>query len=89
MYGTQRNDMKKYAYNERHDTHDNHEQGSRNYRNPGPLNCSNERKSVTMNDRRIGEGIARSMGQYSMPLEAENKRTLIINKSAIITVSVN
>ena len=63
----------------------------RNYSNPDPLNCGLEGKSITVTliDGRIEAGIVKSMGQYSIALEAANKRMLIVNKAAIITVSVN
>jgi sRNA-binding regulator protein Hfq len=91
MYGTQRNELRKPVNNQRHETQDNHEDGPRNYRNPDPLNCGIEGKSatITMIDGRIESGIVKVMGQYSISMEAANKRILIVNKSAIITVSVN
>ena len=69
---------------------ENQEQGSRNYRNPDPLNCGLEGKSVTitMTNGRMEAGILRTMGQFSISIEMTNNRILIVNKSAIITVSV-
>jgi len=62
----------------------------RNFRNPDPLNCSIEGKSVTVTliNGRIESGIIKVMGQFSLSLEMSNHKILIVNKSAIISVSV-
>ena len=62
----------------------------RNFRNPDPLNCGLEGKSVTVSmvNGRIESGKLKVMGQFSLSLEGGNGRMLIINKSSIITVSV-
>ena len=66
------------------------ESGPRNYRQPDPLNCGLEGKSITltMSNGRTESGILKVMGQYSIEIEFPSKKTLIVNKSAIITVSV-
>lgn len=66
------------------------ENGVRNFRNPDPLNCSHEGKSVTvtMTSGRIEAGILRVMGQYSIEMDMSNGRKVIINKASIIMVSV-
>lgn len=65
--------------------------GPRNYNNPEPLNTSLIGKSLTisMMPNKIESGYLRSLGQYTLELELPNKKRLIINKSAIITVVVN
>lgn len=67
-----------------------HDQEPRNFRNPDPLNCSLEGRIVTISllNGRIESGKVKVMGQYSMLLELPNKKSLIINKSAVLLVSV-
>ena len=62
----------------------------RNFRNPDPLNCGLEGKTatVTLVNGRIESGKLKVMGQFSLTLEYANGRSLIINKSAIVTVSI-
>ena len=66
------------------------EREPRNFRNPDPLNCSLEGRIVTVSllNGRIESGKLKVMGQYSMLLELPNKRDMIINKSAVLLVSV-
>ncbi len=62
----------------------------RNYSNPDPLNCGLEGKSVTVTlvNGRIESGKLVKAGQYFIELIGSNGRTLIVAKSAIVTVSV-
>ena len=63
---------------------------TRNYSNPDPLNCGLEGKSVTVTlvNGRIESGKLVKAGQYFIELIGSNGRTLIVAKSAIVTVSV-
>jgi sRNA-binding regulator protein Hfq len=63
----------------------------RNYNNPEPLNVSLLGKSVTISliNNRVESGILRALGQYTLSIGIQGNRTLIVNKSAIITVVVN
>ena len=63
---------------------------TRNYSNPEPLNVSHVGKviTVTMINNRIESGKLTALGQYMLSLELPNKRTLLIYKSAIVTISV-
>ncbi|MHB8361179.1 MAG: hypothetical protein ACYDAO_00755 [Thermoplasmataceae archaeon] len=62
----------------------------RNFQNPDPLNCGLEGKSVTVTlvNGRIESGLLKVMGQFSISMELSNKKTLIINKSGIMVVTV-
>ena len=62
----------------------------RNYRNPEPLNTSHIGKSVsiTLTNGRIESGKLKTLGAYMLSLEGSNGRELIINKGAILTVSI-
>jgi sRNA-binding regulator protein Hfq len=62
----------------------------RNFRNPDPLNCGLEGHLalITTLNGRTDQGIITVMGQYSLILEVNPDRRLIINKSAIVTVTV-
>ena len=62
----------------------------KNYSNPEPLNVSLVGRPivVTMINGRTESGKLVSLGQYMLSLELPNKRTLLIYKSAIITISV-
>lgn len=62
----------------------------KNYSNPEPLNISHIGRPivVTMINGRTESGKLVSLGQYMLSLELPNKRTLLIYKSAIITISV-
>jgi len=64
--------------------------GPRNYTNPDPLNTSLEGRILTVSlvNGRIDTGKLKAAGQYFLELEGSNGRTLIIAKSAIVTVSV-
>lgn len=66
------------------------EEEPRNFRNPDPLNCSLEGRivTVTLLNGRIESGELKVMGQYSMLLRLPNKRYMVINKAAVLTVSV-
>ena len=62
----------------------------RNYSNPEPLNTSHIGKSVTITliNGRIEAGVLKSLGAYMLSIVMANGRELIIQKGAIITVSV-
>jgi len=62
----------------------------RNYSNPDPMNCGLEGKSltVTLVNGRIESGKLMKAGQYFIEMAGSNGRSIIISKSAIITVSV-
>jgi sRNA-binding regulator protein Hfq len=63
----------------------------RNYSNPEPLNTSHIGKSVTVTtiDGRTVSGILRKVGQYMIEVELPHGMKLMVNKGAIITVTVN
>ena len=63
---------------------------SRNYTNPDPLNCGLEGKSLTITlvNGRIESGKLMKAGQYFLEMVGSNGRSIIIAKSAIVTVSV-
>ena len=63
---------------------------TRNYSNPEPLNTSHIGKSVTVTliNGRIEAGVLKSLGAYMLSIVMPNGRELIIQKGAIITVSV-
>ena len=65
-------------------------EGPRNYGNPGPLNTSHIGKSVTvtMVNGRIESGKLKALGAYMLSIQYQNGKELIINKGAIITVTV-
>lgn len=65
-------------------------EGPMNYRNPEPLNTSHIGKSVTitLSNGRIECGTLKGLGAYMLSIESSNGRELIINKGAIVTVSV-
>ena len=71
-------------------TKDTNVNGPRNYDNPEPLNTSHKGKAVVIAlvNGRSESGILKALGQYTLELELQNKKTLIINKSAILTVSI-
>jgi len=62
----------------------------RNYSNPDPLNCGLEGRSltVTLVNGRIESGKLTKAGQYFIEIVGSNGRSIIISKSAVITVSV-
>jgi sRNA-binding regulator protein Hfq len=62
----------------------------RNYSNPDPMNCGLEGKSLTITlvNGRIESGKLTKAGQYFLEMVGSNGRSIIIAKSAIITVSV-
>lgn len=62
----------------------------RNYGNPEPLNTSHIGKSVTVTlvNGRIESGKLKALGAYMLSIEGSNGKELIINKGAIVTVSV-
>ena len=64
--------------------------GPRNYGNPEPLNTSHIGKSVTITlvNGRIEAGKLKALGAYMLSIDGSNGRELIVNKGAIITVSV-
>ena len=63
---------------------------TRNFHNPDPLNTSLEGKVLTISliNGRIESGKLKIAGQYFLEMEGSNGRSLIIAKSAIVTVSV-
>lgn len=65
-------------------------EGPRNYGNPEPLNTSHIGKSVTITlvNGRIEAGKLKALGAYMLSIDGSNGRELIVNKGAIITVSV-
>ena len=62
----------------------------RNYSNPEPLNVSHIGKPivVTLINGRTESGKLIVLGQYMISIELPNKRSLMIYKSAIVTISV-
>ena len=62
----------------------------RNYRNPDPLNCSVEGKAITITlvTGRTESGTCMHMGAYFMEIKLPNGRSLIVAKSALVTVSI-
>ena len=64
--------------------------GPRNFENPEPLNVSHIGKSLTITlvNGRTESGVLKSMGAYMISIDLPNKKELIINKGAIITVTV-
>ena len=62
----------------------------KNYRNPYALNISLEGKNVVVSlaNGRIESGSCSLVGQYFMAIKLVNGKSLIIAKSAIVTVSV-
>ncbi len=62
----------------------------RNYRNPEPINTSHIGKSLTITlvNGRIESGKLKVLGAYMLSLEGSNGKELIINKSAIVTVTI-
>ena len=62
----------------------------RNYRNPDPLNCGLEGRSITVSmvNGRIESGKCTRMGQFFMEIVMGNGKPIIIAKSAVVTVSV-
>ena len=65
-------------------------EGPRNYGNPEPLNTSHIGKPVTITlvNGRIESGKLKALGAYMLSIDGSNGRELIVNKGAIITVSV-
>ena len=65
-------------------------EGPRNYGNPEPLNTSHIGKSVTVTlvNGRIESGKLKALGAYMLSIQYQNGKELIINKGAIITVTV-
>ena len=62
----------------------------RNYRNPDPLNCGLEGRSITVSmvNGRIESGKCTRMGQFFMEIVMGNGKPIIIAKSAVVTVSI-
>jgi len=62
----------------------------RNYRNPDPLNCGLEGRSITVSmvNGRVESGKCTRMGQFFMEIVMGNGKPIIIAKSAVVTVSV-
>lgn len=62
----------------------------KNYRNPDPLNCGLESKvlTVSMVNGRTESGTCQTVGQYFIELKMPNGRTLIIQKGAIVSLTV-
>lgn len=79
--------------NGNHGNHGNHGMENaepRNYANPEPLNVSHIGRSVTVTliNGRIESGKLKAMGAYMISIIGSNGKELIVNKGAIITVSV-
>jgi hypothetical protein len=91
MNGMERNEMRTQEKHERQERQERQEDGPRNYGQPEPLNVGLVGRSVSivMADGSIQAGILRAVGQYFISLEIANKRTLIVNKSGILTLAVN
>ena len=66
------------------------EEGPRNYANLEPLNTSYIGRSVTitLSNGRIESGKLKVLGAYMLSIEDSNGKELIINKGAIVTVSI-
>ena len=66
------------------------EEGPRNYANLEPLNTSYIGRSVTitLSNGRIESGKIKVLGAYMLSIEDSNGKELIINKGAIVTVSI-
>ena len=64
--------------------------GPRNYSNPEPLNTSHIGKNIviTMVNGRSESGRLLSLGAYMLSIELPTKKELIVNKGAIVTVSI-
>jgi len=62
----------------------------RNYSTPDPMNSGLEGKSltVTLVNGRIESGKLMKLGQYFIEIVGSNEKSIIIAKSAIVTVSV-
>ena len=62
----------------------------RNYRNPDPLNCGLEGRSITVSmvNGRVESGKCTRMGQFFMEIVMGNGKPIIIAKSAVVTVSI-
>ena len=66
------------------------DEGPRNYANLKPLNTSYIGRSVTitLSNGRIESGKLKVLGAYMLSIEGSNGKELIINKGAIVTVSI-
>ena len=66
------------------------EEGPRNYASLEPLNTSYIGRSVTitLSNGRIESGKLKVLGAYMLSIEDSNGKELIINKGAIVTVSI-
>ena len=66
------------------------DEGPRNYANLEPLNTSYIGRSVTitLSNGRIESGKLKVLGAYMLSIEGSNGKELIINKGAIVTVSI-
>ena len=66
------------------------QESPRNYANPEPLNTSHIGRIVvvTMVNGRTETGKLKEIGQYMISIELSNGKELIINKGAIVTVSI-
>ena len=66
------------------------DEGPRNYANLEPLNTSYIGRSVTitLSNGRIESGKLKVLGAYMLSIEDSNGKELIINKGAIVTVSI-
>ena len=65
-------------------------EGPRNYSNPEPLNTSHIGRAivVTLVNGRSESGKLTSLGAYMLSIELPTKKELIVNKGAIVTVSI-
>ena len=91
MYGTYRKELKPPDKGDKEKHERQESEGPRNYSQPEPLNVGLVGKSVTiiLANGSIQAGILRAVGQYFILLEIMKTRTLIINKSGILTLAVN
>lgn len=66
------------------------DEGPRNYANLEPLNTSYIGRSVTitLSNGRIESGKLKVLGAHMLSIEGSNGKELIINKGAIVTVSI-
>ena len=90
--GTEKRDERKGSYPQNRDDRreEQRKEEPRNYRNPDPLNCSVEGKAVTVTlmNGRTESGTCRHMGAYFMEIKLPNGHSMIIAKSALVTVSI-
>ena len=91
MYGTYRKEMKPPDKGDKEKHERQEQEGPRNYSQPEPLNTSIIGKALTITtvDGRTISGILRKLGQYMIEVELPHGMKLMVNKSAIVTLTVN